>query len=316
MRLAPYCPVQRYPIFMQKTTRSCPVCHSSNAQAKLFLEDSIDVSKVSGFSFASRKVPEFMSHRLVRCLVCDVVYADSPPDEAELAHAYHAADYDSAEEADDAAAAYFRAIQPALRRLPSSGSALEIGTGTGAFLEYLGEAGMTTLAGVEPSAAAIAAAPEHRRSWIRAGMFNEAEYSPGSFDLVCCFMTMEHVRDPEAIAHSAYRLLRPGGAFATVTHDYRAPVNRLLGRRSPIIDIEHLQLFSKASIRALFEQAGYSDIQVRPFRNRYSLRYWMRLTPFPLKTKNAILKSLSRYGLDKKKIAVNVGNVMTMGFKQ
>ncbi|ARP84076.1 hypothetical protein CAL12_26850 [Bordetella genomosp. 8] len=301
---------------MQKMTRPCPVCHADERKAKLFLEDSIDASKVSGFSFASRKVPEFMSHRLVRCTVCDVVYADTPPDESELAQAYHSADYDSAEEADDAAAAYCRAIQPALRRLGNGRSALEIGTGTGVFLEYLARSGMTVLAGVEPSTAAIAAAPEHRRPWIRAGMFNEADFQPASFDLVCCFMTMEHVRDPEAIAQAAHRLLRPGGVFATVTHDYRAPVNRLLGRRSPIIDIEHLQLFSKRSIRALFERAGYSEVEVHPFRNRYSLRYWMRLTPLSMNTKERVLNAMNRYGLDTKKLAFNVGNVMTVGFKQ
>jgi hypothetical protein len=54
---------------------------------------------------------------------------------------------------------------------------------------------------------------------------------------------MEHVLDPKVIALPAFRLLRPGGAFVTVTHDHRGRLNRLLGRRSPIIDIEHLQLF-------------------------------------------------------------------------
>jgi len=87
------------------TPRSCPVCGAGPVHATLFLEDSIDPSRLSGFSFASRKVPEFMSHRLVRCGACDLVYADNPPDAEVLANAYHEAAYDSAEEADDAAAA-------------------------------------------------------------------------------------------------------------------------------------------------------------------------------------------------------------------
>ena len=43
-----------------------------------------------------------------------------------------------------------------------------------------------------------------------------------------------------------------------VCHDRRAPLNRALGARSPIMDIEHLQLFSQASARALLERTGFA----------------------------------------------------------
>lgn len=295
--------------------RYCPVCHTDSERAILFIDKNIDPSKLSGFSFASRKEPEYMSHQLVRCTNCDLVYADQPPGEDELAHAYHAADYDSSEEASDAAKAYIQAIQPALGRLARRQSALEIGTGTGIFLDCLSREGFTELVGIEPSSAAIAAAPEYRREWIREGMFEEKDFVPGSFDLICCFMTMEHVRDPNVIARAAFHLLRPGGAFVTVTHDYRSMVNRLLGRRSPIIDIEHMQLFSKRSVRYLFENTGYTDVSVRTFANTYPLRYWMRLAPLPRGIKSGLSSLMSTLRLDNVKLGVNVGNLVTSGFK-
>jgi SAM-dependent methyltransferase len=297
-------------------SRDCPVCLGSSGTAKLYIENNIDSAKLSGFSFASRKEPEYMCHRLVQCPTCDLVYADQPPGEDELAHAYHVADYDSSEEANDAAASYIRAIRPTLAGLAQRQSALEIGTGTGIFLESLSREGFTQLVGVEPSSAAIAAAPEYRRAWIREGMFNENDFSSESFDLICCFMTMEHVRDPGIIARSAHRLLRPGGAFVTVTHDYRAPINRLLGKRSPIIDIEHMQLFSKRSMRYLFESTGYSDIQVSAFVNSYSLRYWTRLAPLPRGMKSVLSKLMVSSGLGNIKLGVNVGNLITTGYKR
>ncbi len=297
-------------------SRDCPVCHGGSDTAKLYIEKNIDAAKLSGFSFSSRKEPEYMCHRLVQCPTCDLVYADQPPGEDELAHAYHVADYDSSEEANDAAASYIRAIRPTLGALARRESALEIGTGTGIFLECLSREGFTQLVGVEPSSAAIAAAPEYRRAWIREGMFNEDDFSPESFDLICCFMTMEHVRDPGIIARSALRLLRPGGAFVTVTHDYRAPVNRLLGKRSPIIDIEHMQLFSKRSMRYLFESTGYADVQVSAFVNAYSLRYWTRLAPLPRGVKSVLSKLMVSSGLGNIKLGVNVGNLITAGYKR
>jgi SAM-dependent methyltransferase len=256
-----------------------------------------------------------MSHRLVRCTACDLVYAAQPPTGEQLAQAYHQADYDSAQEADDAAAAYIRAPGGALRRLPSRQAALEIGTGTGVFLQHLREHGFEHVVGVEPSTAAIAAAPPHRQAWIREGMFDEADFTPESFDQVCCFMTLEHVRDPLQVARSALRLLRPGGAFAAVTHDYRSFVNRTLGRRSPIIDVEHLQLFSAASVRRLFETAGFTDVGVQAFPNRYRLSYWLRLLPLPGAVKDACGAALQATGAGELRLSANVGNVFVSGFR-
>lgn len=295
--------------------RPCPVCSTPSDGAPVFLEESIDPAKLSASSFASRKVPEFMSHRLVRCPTCDLVYVPSPPAQGTLAQAYHEASYDSAEEAQDAARSYMQAISPVLARLATRGSVLEIGTGTGVFLEELANAGFTSLTGVEPSVAAIRAAPAHRQAWIREGIFREADFEPASFDLVCCFMTMEHVADPAEVATAAFRLLRPGGAFVTVTHDYRSFVNRMMGRRSPIIDVEHMQLFSHPSLRELFSRSGYEGLWQQAFVNRYPLAYWLRLMPLPHVLKTGLASLLVRTRLSGVKAGVNVGNVICAGFK-
>ena len=266
------------PPLQDRSARSCPVCGGSSVNARRFLQERIDPSRLDEFSFASRKEPEFFNYSMVQCATCDLVYVDRPPSQQALHQAYHQADYDSSEEANDAAAAYLRELAPVIARLDNN-AALEIGTGTGVLLEGLKERGFRNVVGVEPSTAAIEAAPPHRKAWIREGIFRESDYEPESFDLICCFMTLEHVHDPTEIATSVSRLLKPGGAFVTVTHDYRSTVNRLLGRRSPIIDVEHMQLFSKQSIAELFHRTGYTDVVVSPFANRYAVSYWTRLLP-------------------------------------
>jgi len=295
--------------------RSCPVCQTESSEAKLFLKNNIDPARISAFSFASRKLPEFMCHQLVQCPTCDLVYANDPPDQFELAHAYHVADFDSAEEADDAAAAYDRAVQPVMSNLMNKEFALEIGTGTGIFLEALKTRGFKNLVGVEPSSAAIAAAPEHRKAWIREDIFRESDFEPESFDFICCFMTLEHVRNPNEIVSGASRLLKPGGAIALVTHDYRSIVNRVLGHRSPIIDIEHMQLFSQGSVRELLERNGFESVEVKSFNNRYTLRYWIRLLPFGIGLKKRLLGWIGIVGLADKKLSFNVGNILSFGYR-
>ena len=296
--------------------RNCPVCGCGIEKATLFQEENIDLKRISDFSFASRKTPEWMCHQLVRCHSCSLVYAPNPPSVDELAQAYHQAAYDSSEEANDAAQSYMKAISPALRRLSQKNTALEIGTGTGIFLEYLLDAGFNEVVGVEPSMAAIEAAPKNRQAWIRHGIFREEDFASESFDLICCFMTLEHVQDPMALTHAAHRLLRKGGAFVSVTHDYQSVVNRLLNKRSPIIDIEHMQLFSKQSTRTMFESAKFQDVQVSSFTNRYSLQYWLRLSPLPKMLKSLLSPIFSSAPLNVIRLGINVGNIVTIGFRK
>jgi SAM-dependent methyltransferase len=298
-----------------RKARFCPVCCASASEATQFVLKNIELSRITDFSFSSRKSPEYMSHNMVVCQRCDLVYADSPPLEEELVKAYHSASYDSTEEANDAAQAYAQAILPILEKIKNKTSALEIGTGTGIFLDYLKKSGFSNVVGVEPSIEAIKSAPVSRQAMIINGIFDENMFEANSFDLICCFMTMEHVYDPLLLSKSSMRLLKPGGAFVTVTHDYRSVVNKLMCNKSPIIDIEHLQIFSKKSIYELFNRTGYNFVSVESFINRYSFSYWLKLSPIPIILKSYLERIFSISFFKRRRIGINVGNTITAGFK-
>jgi SAM-dependent methyltransferase len=219
------------------------------------------------------------------------------------------------EEAIFAADTYESALRSVIASLPQRERALEIGTGTGVFLERLLLAGFTDVVGFEPSRAAIDAAAALIRPFIHEGIFAEEELAPQNFDLVCCFQTLEHVSAPKALTESCMRLLRPGGVLALVIHDYTAPINRLLGRRSPIIDIEHLQLFCRSSMDKLLASSGFLTVEITPLVNRYPLRYWLRLAPLPGPLKKIVFPTLDLLGLGGLRIGVNVGNLLAIGRK-
>lgn len=280
------------------------------------MDRNIDPEKMSVSSFSSRKRPEYMCYRLLRCPVCDLVYAVDAPDQLVLESAYQAADFASSSEAEDAAFTYGQAIRPFVGLLSGRQSALEIGTGTGAFLDVLRQLGFEQVIGVEPSRAAIDAAPVARRTLIREGVFRSEDFLGSKFDLICCFMTLEHVRNPKELILQARDLLRPGGAVVVVVHDCRGLINRILGRRSPIIDIEHVQIFSRKSIQYLFYSSGFSGVSVKGFSNRYSLRYWISVSPFGDVAKDLFLRVFGVLGLSEVKMSFNVGNVMAVGFKR
>jgi len=295
--------------------RNCPVCGAPPGQGKVYFERAINPAQLNDFSFASRKVPEFMCYRMVQCSRCAVVFAAEAPEAQSIYRAYDEAAFDSTAEALAAAQTYCAALQPYLQALPDRRAVLEIGTGTGVFLEQLSVLGFQTLVGIEPSHSAIAAASAQARPWIRHGIFHGSDFADQSFSLICCFMTLEHVPDPLELVKQCHRLLAPRGQLALVVHNYNAPVNRILGKRSPIVDIEHLQLFHPESLSYLLRTQGFSDIEVVSLKNRYRAAYWLRLLPLPERLKHSLLGMAAKLHCSDAILSLNAGNILGVATK-
>lgn len=293
--------------------RACSACGSKLWDH--FADESIDPKQINDFTYASRKQPEFMCLRLVRCKTCDLVYAPCPPANDYLKEAYSEAAYDSGPEAAAAARSYAKALKPYLTQLSSRDAAVDVGAGSGPLLPWLQECGFKPVIGIEPSQAAIDAAPPSIKPMLKEGMFSTAMMQDCKVSLLCSFMTLEHVAEPEELVSTAYDLLQPGGMLAVVVHNWRAPLNRVLGLRSPIIDVEHLQLFSPKSLRTLITRAGFDSIDIKPIGNTYPLRYWLRLTPLPPRLKKALSSVLDAVGISDIQITARVGNMLAVAIK-
>ncbi len=293
--------------------RFCPVC--DNQSQIHFADERIDSAKINNFTYASRKQPEFMCLRLVRCTDCDLVYAPTPPTHDFLLNAYSEAAYDSAPEAQAAADSYAKVLKPYVNRLKGRNAAVDVGAGSGPLLPWLCECGFNPVVGIEPSREAIQTAPEAIQAMLREGLFSEKLLADLNPSLICSFMTLEHVANPSEFVQQAYRLLEPGGMLAVVVHNWQAPLNRILGLRSPIIDVEHLQLFNPLSMSTLLKKVGFESIEIRPIANRYPLRYWLRLMPLPTGLKARLSSILEFLHLSNKQISLRVGNLLAIAIK-
>jgi SAM-dependent methyltransferase len=290
------------------SARACPLCGSREEAA--VLDASVDASRFGSLSFASRKPPELMHWRLVTCARCGLLYANPAPDEEALVRAYREAGFDASGESAYAARTYAGIVERLLPGLPDRRGALDVGAGDGAFLARLLELGFSDVVGLEPSAAAREGAPTALMELIREKPFRPGVFDSGRFALVACLQTIEHLPDPLAAAREAKRLLREGGAFVVACHDRSAWSARLLGRRSPIYDVEHLQLFDRQTVRALLERAGFARIEVHAFVNRYPLRYWLRLASVP----PGLVRTLGRVAA--LPVSVPVGNLWAVGYRE
>jgi SAM-dependent methyltransferase len=281
----------------------------------LFAEANVKPDDLDRFAFASRKLPEYMHWRLAECRRCDLLYVDPAPSLEELAACYRGADFNSQEEAGLASRTYGRFLPGIVKRIPDQVGAADIGTGDGSFLQELLAAGFSDVVGVEPSQAPIDAADASVRGLIRHDIFRANSFPASSLSLITCFQTIEHLADPLSFCRDAYRTLKPGGALFLIGHNRRALSAQLLGRKSPIFDVEHMQLFSPASVCNLLRVSGFANVTVRTVHNRYPVRYWVQLFPFPKGMKMRLLALLKQSWLGRLIVPLPAGNLAVVGYK-
>lgn len=288
-------------------TRSCPACggHGTKKYSSNIVED-----RFSSSTYASRKSPELMHHALMECDNCASLFAAILPNTDELLQNYIDASFDGQIESEFAAKTYCKYLQKL--NLLREKRIFDIGCGDGAFIKLAMASGATTVQGIEPSGGALSSAKE-MIGLIRTVSVEACDYD-SEFDLATCFQTLEHVTKPAETVLKMFDAIVTGGHLAVVCHDRLSLVNRLLGRKSPIFDIEHLQMFSGYGLECLMQTAGLEIIYFKRIVNRYPLGYWLRLSPLPRKLKN-IIELHRRSLISNCSIPIAVGNRLIVSKK-
>lgn len=283
-------PAQAEPSILHPTP--CAICGTMGNAEELypanFSEDDFNPR-----IFSARRLPDQIHYRMVRCRECRLVRSDPVVDSDILNALYAKSTFDYNREVQSLKATYGAYLDRARKwAKPDVQNLLEVGGGNGFFLEEALRRGVKNVRGVEPSSAAIEkAAPEVRDRLVcdvmRPGLFAE-----GEFDLVCLFQVFDHISDPVTLLKECLRVLRPGGLILAYNHNVEATSARLMGEKSPIIDIEHTYLYSPQTMRAIYEKCGFECLESGPGWNRLSLSHLTHLLPLPRFLKRPALSVL------------------------
>jgi hypothetical protein len=71
-----------------------------------------------------------------------------------------------------------------------------------------------------------------------------------------------------------------------------------------------LQLFSRSSLGFALTRAGFGNVAIEPFANRYPLHYWTRLLPIPRAIKRPLYARLRTSRVGQLLCEASVGNLM------
>ena len=293
---------------MQNSNRNCPCCNSAGV---LKFPSNIDNSMLSSKSYSSRKIPELMHYSYFECVNCRTLFVDELPSSEFLENSYNQAEFVSRKDSVYAAQTYFEELQSL--NLLDSGKLLDIGCSDGAFISVVKSKSLVDVMGVEPSIHAIDNSDPSVRECIQHTTLENFDRKNG-FNLVTCFQTIEHVNDLNGLIVKSKKLLLDQGHLVFVCHDRLSFVNRILGERSPIFDIEHLQILNKKAVRLLMQMNGFVDVTVNSISNKYPISYWLLLAPIPKFLKTLIDGKRNKWYLSWG-VKIRVGNLLAVGTK-
>jgi SAM-dependent methyltransferase len=295
------------------TTR-CAIC-GNEGNATVLYPANFDLGHFNPEIFSARRLPDRIHYRMVKCKTCGLVRSDPVADAATLGELYRLSTFDYGAEV----ASLRRTYGHYLERLDAfgarKGTLLEIGCGNGFFLEEARARGYADVRGVEPGSSVVLQAAPGIRERIVCDMMRPGLFEPGTFDVVCLFQVFDHISDPAALLDECARVLKSGGHILILNHNIESFTARLLGERSPIIDIEHTYLYSPVTLSSLIAKAGLVVRHTGSVFNHYPLQYITRLVPLPAPLKRLLLWLLKRSGLGRIPLSVPLGNLFLVGQK-
>src|SRR5271166_3438402 len=136
----------------------------------------------------------------------------------------------------------------AARRIPAGARVLDVGCGPGNFRQCVPHAEYT---GLDPHYAGDSPVAGIRAETLADHVVGHA----ASYDAVCCFEVIEHVRDPKTLFAEIVAAARPGGLICVSVPRAQSPMTRIpnfLINAPP----HHLTWWSDAALRALASGAG------------------------------------------------------------
>ena len=132
---------------------------------------------------------------------------------------------------------------------------LDIGAGTGAFVQYMNKKGWKSI-GVEPDAEARRQAILHHHTSLLAAEEMDS-FPPESFDAITLWHVLEHVHDLYSYMNQIKKMLNARGVVLIAVPNYTSYDGRKYGSAWAAYDVpRHLYHFSPDAMRWLLQEEG------------------------------------------------------------
>ncbi len=220
-------------------------------------------------------------YNLSQCEACGYVFDNPRPTLAAIINFYSTPKkYDTWLVAEDSREELWKRRLKKLLRYAERGNLLDVGTGTGQFLN-LARPYFNCVSGTEVSQTALKIAKEKYGLDLSQGQIEDSNMPKDSFDTITLFHVLEHVPDPKKTIGRCKELLKVGGVLLVcVPNDVLAWTSKvkILGKRSGLRSFQkfspklgiprvfssneiHLSHFAPPVLRRLLEQSDFEVVE-------------------------------------------------------
>lgn len=288
---------------------NCAICTDKQKLVELYPQ-TIKFNKVNAETFSARRTPDRMHYRLVKCVRCGLIFSSPILEPKKIKKLYERSSFAYENESKYLKDTYRYYLEKALKgRKLANLKLLEIGCGNGFFLKEVQNMGIKSVYGIEPSKSSVKEAPENIRKNIKVDILKSGLFRNNSFDIICCFHTLDHIPNPNKFIKICFNLLKKNGLVIFIVHNTDGLSVKLFGEKSAIFDIEHIYLFNPKSLRTIFKINNFKIDNIINVKNRYPLNYWFRMVPLPNSIKSLFLKLFDITYIGKIPVSIKPGNI-------
>jgi SAM-dependent methyltransferase len=236
---------------IQSRLVACNVCGKSDAKPLFAATD-----RLHGFEG---------TFHYVQCNGCGMVYMN-PQIAAEQLSAFYPADYaphQAAAETLNTKKEKLSLPEHILNALNAQSKVLDVGCGSGGFLDQLRQSRHCQVFGVDFSENAVMAAKKQYGIEVFCGQISDVPPEYNRFDLITILSCIEHLTDPAAAIREIASLCKPSGMLFIKTPNYNSFAAKWFRDKWYHLDCpRHLYLFSPGTITTLLERCGFCDIRI------------------------------------------------------
>ncbi len=214
------------------------------------------------------------SFQLVRCQSCGTFYQWPRPRWSELEAYYHEG-YDSYVPAWQDEKSIFRRMTRRfyaakmrwfVEQFHVSGSLLDVGCGTGVFLEEMQASQRWQLYGIEPTKIAASYVQERFNIPVINDQIENVRLAENFFDVITMWNVFEHLENPKLAMRSLYQALKPGGILVIAVPNYESLSRWLFGKYWCGWDLpRHLFVLPRSTLLWMLEKIGFRPITSKCF---------------------------------------------------
>lgn len=238
--------------------KSCPICESTGFKTYLQTKD----------YFLTQE-----DFKIVQCKQCEFIFTNPIPSIDDLSKYYDSPDYLSHTVNKSVTGFIYDSLRNLnikkkyrlISSLSDGNKILDIGQGTGEFLNYFKQKGWETL-GVEPNKSARKFAIDNYQLKV----FDENELDKleeNSFDVITLWHVLEHVPDLNSRIIQIKKLIKTNGSVVIALPNIESPDATKYGEYWAGLDVpRHLYHFSEDSIKNLLDKYDMNLVSSHPMK--------------------------------------------------